>query len=226
MPLVRLAPLWRGLCELDILSPGDEATVQILALPPAPDMAAAEQELPAAAASGALLGGGGAAVLLTQMVWLEGDERRDPYRAQRARATSAAGATTRSMRGFAHAGFSLLMPVKPLAILCAACTKESEPFSGAAGAQGIWSFGEAALLDLSRQCPHCGAALDLSRDRARLHGGNVFLLEESCARAAFSIEMPSAPEAEELPDAKVSRLLVEAFGGTDELADDRVPAAQ
>jgi hypothetical protein len=53
----------------------------------------------------------------------------------------------------------------------------------------------------------------------------VFLLEEACARAAFSLELPAAPEAEELPDAKVSRLLIDAFGGTDELADDQVPAA-
>ena len=41
-----------------------------------------------------------------------------------------------------------------------------------------------------------------------------------------SIEMQSAPEAEELPDAHVARLLLDAFGGTDELADDLVAAAQ
>ncbi len=118
------------------------------------------------------------------------------------------------------------MPLIPEALICAGCGQESAPFAGAPGESGVWRFGEAALLDLTRRCPGCQAPLDLGRDRARLRNGSVFLLEESCARAALSIEMAAAPEAEELPDARVARLLLECFGGTDELADDRVTAAQ
>jgi hypothetical protein len=38
--------------------------------------------------------------------------------------------------------------------------------------------------------------------------------------------LPSAPESEELPDAQVAALVQEAFGPTDELADDAVPPAE
>src|SRR5713101_6191142 len=87
------------------------------------------------------------------------------------------------------------------------------------------SFGAAALLDLERTCPGCGARLDLGRDRGRLRSGAVFLLEELCARAALSVELPRAPRDEELPDAAVAALLREAFGDYDELADDGVEPA-
>ncbi len=79
LPLTRIAPLWRGLSELELLNPGDDAALERLALPPRPDEEPVRQDLPAMAGAGALLGGGGAATLITQMVWLESDERKDPY---------------------------------------------------------------------------------------------------------------------------------------------------
>src|SRR2546423_234178 len=65
-----------------------------------------------------------------------------------------------------------------------------------------------------------------ARDKAELRNGAVFLLEELACRVALSIELPRAPQSEELPDAEVAGLLREAFGGTDELADDEVPPAE
>ncbi len=226
IPLMRVSPLWRGLCELDFLNPADEVSLERLTLPPAPGAELGEvneQELPAIASAGALLGGAGTATLVTQMVWLEQEERRDPY-AQDGE-SDVGGWRDYTLYVVAHERF-LLMPMVPDALVCAQCGRESTPLAGGPGEQGVWRFGEAALLDLSRRCPHCSAALDLGRDRARLRNGAVFLLEECCARAALSIEMPSAPEADELPDAVAARLLIEAFGGTDELTDDRVTAAQ
>jgi hypothetical protein len=222
MPLTRIAPLWRGLAELDLLNVNEEALLERLVLPPAPDVEPSRQDLPAIAAAGALLGGGGAAISLSQMVWLDDEVRRDPYAEPGERDEGSWRDYT--LYAVAHDGF-LLMPLKPSLIICAACGAENAPLDGPSGAQGVWPFGQAALLDLARPCPSCKAALDVGRDKTRLHNGAVFLLEEACARAAFSIEMPAAPEAEELPDAKVSRLLIDAFGGTDELADDQVPAA-
>jgi hypothetical protein len=68
--------------------------------------------------------------------------------------------------------------------------------------------------------------VDLSRDKGELKNGAIFLLEELACRAALSIELPREPQTEELPDAQVSQLLRDAFGGTDELADDAVPPAE
>ena len=59
-----------------------------------------------------------------------------------------------------------------------------------------------------------------------MKNGAVFLLEELACRAALSIELPREPQSEEMPDAQVAQLLREAFGGTDELADDAVPPAE
>ena len=81
------------------------------------------------------------------------------------------------------------------------------------------------MLEPDAACA-CGAAVDLPRDKAELRNGAVFLLEELACRAALSIELPRAPQSEELPDAEVAGLLREAFGGTDELADDEVPPAE
>ncbi|HEY5676473.1 MAG TPA: hypothetical protein VIR81_06810, partial [Myxococcales bacterium] len=67
---------------------------------------------------------------------------------------------------------------------------------------------------------------DLAADRGELRNGAVFLLEELACRAALSIELPRAPQSEELPDAAVAQLVQEAFGSTDELADDEVPPAE
>ena len=218
MPLLRLAPLWRGLAELEVLSGGDEVRMERLNLPPAAP--SASQELNTMASAGALLGGGGAATLLTQMVWLH-EDRRDPYGGE----SDPDDWRDYTLYAVAHDGF-LLMPLLPEAIRCAACGNESAPLAGEPGADGVWKFGEAGLLDLSRRCPGCQGPLDLGRDKARLRNGAVFLLEETCARAAFSIELPAAPEDEEMPDARVAALLQSAFGGTDELADDQTPAAK
>ena len=211
--LPALARLWRGFWEVGLLNPDQEVALERLALPLAPDAEPSHQDLPAQASSGALLAAAGQAVLLTQMVWLEREERRDPY------AESEDG--VRGWRDYTLYVVGderfLLLPIAPQALTCGAC--------GAGGDPALLRFGEAALLDLQRACPSCGAVVDPGRDRVLLRSGAVFLLEEACARAALSIELPGAPEAEELPDAAVARLLREAFDGTDELADDGVPAA-
>jgi hypothetical protein len=111
----------------------------------------------------------------------------------------------------------LLVPILPEAILCGACGREAPA--------DLLRFGQAFLLDASGECAACAAARELERDRVRLRGGAVFLLEEACARAALAIELPTAPDAEELPDADVSALVRDAFGGYDELADDAVEPA-
>jgi hypothetical protein len=111
----------------------------------------------------------------------------------------------------------LLLPLPPVELTCGACGKSSAP--------DLTSFGAAAVLDLERTCPGCAARRDLGRDRARLRSGAIFLLEELCARAALSIELPRAPRDEELPDAAVAALLREAFGDYDELADGEAEPA-
>ena len=102
------------------------------------------------------------------------------------------------------------------------------------GADGPWTlarylqlprFGEGVLLDLDEPVCSCGAKADLARDKAELRNGAVFLLEEISCRAALSIELPGAPQSEELPDAAVAQLLRDALGATDELADDAVAPA-
>ena len=211
--LPALSRLWRGFWEIGVLNPEQEVVLERLLLPPQPGVASTRQELPAIASPGALLAAAGSAVLLTQMVWLEREERRDPY-----------GEDEDGVRGWRdYTLYALgddrfrLLPVQPQSLLCGAC--------GEAADLVLPRFGEAALLDLSRPCPACAVAVDPRRDKVRLRAGAVFLLEEACARAALSIELPGAPEAEELPDAAVAGLLREAFGGTDELADDAVTAA-
>src|SRR5439155_910394 len=97
---------------------------------------------------------------------------------------------------------------------------------GRSGTPDPSPFGAAALLDVERTCPGCGARRDLGCDRARLRSGAIFLLEELCARAALSIELPRAPREEELPDAAVAALLRDAFGGYDELPDSEAEPAR
>ena len=112
----------------------------------------------------------------------------------------------------------LLLPLPPVAHLCGACGNRSAP--------ELPRFGEGVLLDLAAPCSKCGASLDLGRDKGELKNGAVFLLQELACRATLSIELPREPQSEELPDAAVARLLQEAFGPTDELADDAVPPAE
>jgi len=207
--LPQAARLWRGLLDLGVLDPSAEAQLERLSLPAAgqPD----QNDLPAAASAGALLAGAGSATAVSQVVFPE-EGRRDPYRD---------GGPDPGYRDYTlyvvDSPRFLLLPLPPVDLTCGAC--------GKAGAPDLTSFGAASLLDLERACSACGARHDLDRDRATLLSGAIFLLEELCARAALSIELPRAPRDEELPDAGVSDLLREAFGGYDELADDGVEPA-
>ena len=202
VPLAQLSRLWRRLLELDVLDGRGEARLE--------RFGAEDQEMPAQAAGGALLAGTGGVSLLTQMVWLE-DGRRDPYAEE-----VPEGYRDYTLYAVDTARY-LLLPIPPAARLCAACGQR-RPLEAS-------RFGEGALLDREQPCA-CGAALDLGRDKGELKSGAVFLLEELVCRAALSIELPRAPEAEELPDAEVARSVRETFGGTDELADDNVEPAE
>jgi hypothetical protein len=204
--LPQLARLWRGLVELAVLDPGEEVRFERFGGAPA--------DMPAAASAGAVLTGAGAAVLVTQVVWTDEEGRRDPY----ALDGDPDPAGFRDYTLYAvDAPSKLLLPIPPVARICASCQRRV--------ALSLPRFGEGTLLDLSLPC-ECGAAIDLGRDKAELRTGAVFLLEELACRAALSIELPRAPQSEELPDAAVAQLLREAFGGTNELADDQVPPAE
>jgi hypothetical protein len=209
--LQQAARLWRALLELSVIDPRQEALVQRLR----PGGGALEElEMPAGASAGALLAGSGAANLVTQVVWTDDEDRRDPYALEGE--SDPAGFRDYTLYAVEAAAW-LLLPIPPVARICGACNSR--------GALELPRFGEAVLLDLSLKCS-CGAAFALGRDRAELRNGAVFLLEELACRAALSIELPRAPASEELPDAAVAQAVQEAFGGTDELADDAVPPAE
>ena len=204
--LPQLARLWRGLIDLLVLDPNQEVRLE--------RQGGEAADMPAAASAGALLAAAGTATLVTQVVWTDDEDRRDPY---------ALGGES-DPDGFRDytlyaidAPSRLLLPIPPAARLCASC-RTRRPLQ-------LQRFGEGALLDLAQPC-ECGAQITLERDKAELRSGAVFLLEELACRAALSIELPSAPPSEELPDAQVAQLLRDAFGGTDELADDEVPPAE
>ena len=205
--LPQLSRLWRGLLDLGVLNAREEVRLERFGQDSA--------DMPAAASPGALLAASGAVVLLTQVVWTDEDGRRDPY----ALGGEPDPAGFRDYTLYAvDAPSQLLLPIPPVARICAAC-RQRAPLDAP-------RFGEGVLLDLSAKCS-CGAAMDLGRDKGELRNGAVFLLEELACRAALSIELPRAPQSEELPDAQVAALLQEAFGGgTDELADDQVAAAE
>lgn len=203
----QLARLWRGLLDLGVLNAREEVRLE--------RFGAEAAEMPAPASPGALLAGGGSSSLVTQVVWTDEEGRRDPDALEgepdpdgfRDYTLYALGSPSR-----------LLLPLAPVAWLCSRCQKRSAP--------DLPRFGEGVLLDLEAAVCGCGALPDLETDRGELRSGAVFLLEELACRAALSIELPRAPQSEELPDAKVAQLLQEAFGGTDELADDEVPPAE
>jgi hypothetical protein len=204
--LAQLARLWRGLIELSVLDAREEVRLERFGREAA--------DLPAPASPGALLAGAGAATLLTQVVWTDEEGRRDPY----AQDGSPDPEGFRDYTLYAvDAAEKLLLPIPPAARICASCRQRV--------VLDLPRFGEGVLLDLSQACS-CGAAVDLGRDKAELPSGAVFLLEELACRAALSIELPRAPQSEELPDAAVADLLRDAMGGTDELADDEVPPAE
>jgi hypothetical protein len=203
------ARLWRGLLDAEVLDPGSEAALDLLALPPTSQPQ--HSELPASASAGALLAATGSAASVSQVVFPQ-EGRRDPYQEDE----SDSGYRDYTLYVVDSPRF-LLTPIPPVEITCAACGRSAVP--------ELTPFGVAALLDLSRPCGGCAAPVDIGRDRARLRSGAVFLLEELCSRAALSIELPRAPRAEELPDAQVADLVRGAFGSYDELADDGVEPA-
>jgi len=207
MPLPGLSRLWRALIELSVLDPESEVTLE---------RAAGEAlDLPAAASPGALLAGAGVASLVTQVVWTDEEGRRDPYALDGE--PDPDGFRDYTLYAIDVPG-RVLLPIPPLARLCAHC--------GRRAGLDLPRFGEGVLLDLDQPICTCGAKPDLTRDKAELRNGAVFLLEELSCRAALSIELPRAPQSEELPDAEVARVVRDAFGDTDELADDSVPPAE
>ncbi len=209
--LPQLARLWRGLLDLGVLDANQEVELERMQLP---DGELSAQDLPAVASPGAMLAGTGTASLLTQVVWIDEEGRRDPYAVEgESDPDGFRDYTLYAIDG----GARLFLPLVPSRISCGGC-------GGWAPLEGR-GFGEGALLDLARACPSCGAALSLSRDKGELRTGAVFLLEELVCRAALSIELPREPAEEELPDAAVSELLRACFGSYDELADEGVPAA-
>src|SRR5467141_1800053 len=199
MPLQSLSRLWRGLIELRVLDPGSEARLsraggETLALPVA---------------------GAGSASLITQVVWTDEEDRRDPYALEGE--PDPEGFRDYTLYAIDVPG-RVLLPIAPVARLCAHCGRRVDV--------ELPRFGEGVLLDLDEPVCTCGAKPDLARDRAELRNGAVFLFEELSCRAALSIELPRAPRSEELPDAQVAQLIRDTLGGTDELADDAVPPAE
>ena len=148
------------------------------------------------------------------MVWTDEEGRRDPYALDGE--PDPEGFRDYTLYAVDVPG-RVLLPISPIARLCAHCGRRVEV--------QLPRFGEGVLLDLDEPVCSCGAKADLARDKAELRNGAVFLLEEISCRAALSIELPRAPQSEELPDAAVAQLLRDAFGATDELADDAVAPA-
>ncbi|MCA1829687.1 MAG: hypothetical protein ABR567_16060 [Myxococcales bacterium] len=209
--LPQVARLWRGLVEIGCLDEGQEARLERLR----PGGAREELEMPAAASAGALLAGAGSATLVTQVVWVDDGDRRDPYAV--GGESDPAGFRDYTLYAI-DSPSQLLLPIPPVAHVCGACRARTT--------LELPRFGEGVLLDLAAPCASCASTLDLGRDKAELRNGAIFLLEELACRSALSIELPREPQSEELPDASVARLLQEAFGPTDELADDAVPPAE
>ena len=205
--LSQLARLWRGLLELSVLDENDDVIFEKLPLP-LPEEGEAETEardIPAGASPGLLLAAAKSATMVTQVVRIE-DGHRDPYHEPEAEG---------DWRDYAlylvDGEDAWLVPIGINAVECGKC-------KNGATLELPW-FGEAQLLEVGRfECPQCGADLDISRDKAELLTGDVFLLEEVCCKAALAIELPDEPGAEELPDVAVAGLLTDAFGGTDELS--------
>jgi hypothetical protein len=206
MPLPNLSRLWRGLIDLRVLDAEAEVRLE--------HFKGEIIELPAAASAGALLAGTGSASLVTQLVWTDEEDRRDPYALDGE--PDPEGFRDYTLYAVDVPG-RVLLPISPIARLCAHCGRRVEI--------QLPRFGEGVLLDLDEPVCSCGAKADLARDKAELRNGAVFLLEEISCRAALSIELPRAPQSEELPDAAVAQLLRDGFGATDELADDAVPPA-
>src|SRR6266403_497194 len=114
MPLQNLSRLWRGLIELRVLDPGAEARLS---------RAGGETlELPVAASPGALLAGAGIANLITQVVWTDEEDRRDPYALEGE--PDPEGFRDYTLYAIDVPG-RVLLPIAPVARLCAHCGRSS-----------------------------------------------------------------------------------------------------
>ena len=127
------------------------------------------------------------------MIWTDEEDRRDPYALEGE--PDPEGFRDYTLYAIDVPG-RVLLPIPPIARLCASCGRRLEV--------ELPRFGEGVLLDLDQPVCSCGAKPDLARDRAELRNGAVFLFEELACRAALSIELPRAPQSEELPDAQVA----------------------
>jgi hypothetical protein len=201
-----VAGLWHALFDLRVIDRSQEV---LLARLPLPGGSADESGLPAVASAGAILAGASAATSVSQVVYPE-DGFRDPY------LVPGGGYRDYTLYVIASPGH-LLLPLAVEAIACGSCGKERniDPLP----------FTDGNLLNLEATCPFCGATPSPDTDRVRLKTGSIFLLGETAARAAFSIELPGSPPDEEMPDEDVATAIEAAFGPTDELSDDGVEPA-
>ncbi|MFL5373164.1 MAG: hypothetical protein ACJ78T_04175 [Myxococcales bacterium] len=171
-----------------------------------PQQTIEEGGLPAVASAGAILAGASAATSVSQVVYPE-EGFRDPYLVP--------GGGYRDYTLYAiESARHLLLPLAVEAISCGSCGKER--------ALDPLPFTDGNLLDLENPCPFCAALPSTESDRVRLSSGSIFLLGETAARAALSIELPASPPDEEMPDEEVAQAIEAAFGPTDELSDDGV----
>ncbi|MFL5440635.1 MAG: hypothetical protein ACJ79W_15860 [Myxococcales bacterium] len=207
VPLSAVARLWHALFDLKVLDRSQEVLLARLPLPGGSGSGSIEEGgLPAVASAGAILAGASAATSVSQVVYPE-EGFRDPYLVP--------GGGYRDYTLYAiESARHLLLPVAVEAISCGACGKER--------ALDPLPFTDGNLLDLTKPCPFCAALPSTESDRVRLSSGSIFLLGETAARAALSIELPASPPDEEMPDEEVARAIEAAFGPTDELSDDGV----
>src|ERR1700730_12421029 len=151
MPLQNLSRLWRGVIELRVLDPGAEAR---------PSRAGGETlEPPGAASPGALLAGAGSANLITQVVWTDEEDRRDPYALEGE--PDPEGFRDYTLYAIDVPG-RVLLPIAPVARLCAHCGRRLDV--------ELPRFGDGLLLDLDDPVCTCGAKPNPTRDRAAAGG--------------------------------------------------------
>ncbi|MFL5455720.1 MAG: hypothetical protein ACJ78X_04900 [Myxococcales bacterium] len=221
VPLSAVARLWHALFDLKVLDRSQEVLLARLPLRGGstgeramsatgggrgPEQTMEDGGLPAVASAGAILAGASAATSVSQVVYPE-EGFRDPYLVP--------GGGYRDYTLYAiESARHLLLPVAVEAISCGACGKER--------ALDPLPFTDGNLLDLENPCPFCAALPSTESDRVRLSSGSIFLLGETAARAALSIELPASPPDEEMPDEEVAQAIEAAFGPTDELSDDGV----
>jgi hypothetical protein len=201
--LAAASGLWHALFDLKVIDRSEEVFLYRLQLPGGSQE---ESGLPAVASAGALLAGASAATAVSQVVYPE-EGFRDPYLVPGGGYRDYTLYVVGSPR-------HLLLPLAASGLACGACGEE-RPLDPV-------PFAEASLLDLDTPCPACGARPSTDSDRVRLQSGAIFLLGETAARAALSIELPVNPPDEEMPDEEVAAAIAGAFGPTDELSDDGV----